>query len=232
VTGIDFEVTLGELVGLVGESGSGKSTILRAIAGLHPPTTGSIEFCGAALAPYWKDRNLEQRRELQLIFQNPERSLNPRRNIEQILLDVLILYNSNEEHAVLRQNLADMLEAVRLPHSLRERYPHQLSGGAKQRVAIVRAFAAKPGVLLCDDIVSALDVSVQAVVMELIRDYVLKTTTAAVFVSHDLAVVRMMSSKVLVLHQGRIVEAGATGEVFERPTQVYTRRLIDSLPRV
>ncbi len=227
---ISFDVLAGELVGLVGESGSGKSTMLRAIAGLHPPSGGTIAYEGAALAPHWRDRSLEQRRRVQLVFQNPERSLNPRRTIGQIIDDAVALFEP-QSPTTRRETVQTLLERVRLPAALTFRYPHQLSGGEKQRVAIARAFAASPRLLLCDEIVSALDVSVQAVVMRLIRDYVADTGAAAIFVSHDLPVVRMMSAKVLVLDKGIVCEAGPTEQVFGSPRHRYTQTLLASLPR-
>ena len=227
---IAFGVLSGEFVGLVGESGSGKSTLLRAIAGLHRPSAGAIRYRDGELAPTWHGRSPTQRRDLQIIFQNPERSLNPRRTVAQILDDAIKLYYPTHDAASRRSAIGETLAQVRLPRALLDRYPHQLSGGEKQRVAIARAFAAQPAILLCDEIVSALDVSVQAAVMRLIRDYVSATGAAAIFVSHDLPVVRMMSAKVLVLHRGRIAESGATDDVFTNPSSDYTRKLIGSLP--
>lgn len=228
---LSFTVRHGELVGLVGESGSGKSTLLRAIAGLHRPDGGRIRYEDAELAPIWSERPLRLRRDVQLIFQNPERSLNPRRTVRQIILDATRLYHADLGAEAGNASVRDQMDRVRLPMELLDRYPHQLSGGEKQRVAIARAFAAEPALLLCDEIVSALDVSVQAVVMRLIRDYVEANGAAAIFVSHDLPVVRMMSSKVMVLNRGRICEAGATERVFAAPSDAYTRRLIASLPQ-
>ena len=228
--GITFGVRSGELVGLVGESGSGKSTLLRAVAGLHPPAAGTIVYREAPLGSTWHQRSPAERRDLQLIFQNPERSLNPRRSVAQILDDAIRLYHPQRDARDRKSLVLATLAQVRLPPALLDRYPHQLSGGEKQRVAIARAFAAEPTVLLCDEIVSALDVSVQAAVMRLIRDYVGATGAAAIFVSHDLPVVRMMSAKVLVLHRGRIVESGPADDVFTKPSSDYTRKLIWSLP--
>jgi peptide/nickel transport system ATP-binding protein len=227
---VSFEVREGELVGLVGESGSGKSTMLRAIAGLHAPSGGALRLRGEPLAPRWEERSLAERRRLQLVFQHPERSLNPRRTAGQALEDAVRLFSPGLDPAGRRAAIVDLLAKVRLPEALLHRYPHQLSGGEKQRVAIARAFAAEPAILLCDEIVSALDVSVQAVVMRLIRDYVEETGAAAIFVSHDLPVVRMMSAKVLVLEGGRVCESGPTEEVFRHPAHAYTRRLVGSLP--
>lgn len=228
---LSFTVRPGELVGLVGESGSGKSTLLRTVAGLHRPDGGRIRYGDGDLARAWRERPLQTRREIQLIFQNPERSLNPRRTVRQIVGDAISLYHPDICSDARTKAVSEQMERVRLPADLLERYPHQLSGGEKQRVAIARAFAAEPALLLCDEIVSALDVSVQAVVMRLIRDYVETTRAAAIFVSHDLPVVRMMSSKVMVLNRGRLCEAGPTEHVFTMPSDDYTRRLIASLPQ-
>jgi peptide/nickel transport system ATP-binding protein len=228
---LQLAVRPGELVGLVGESGSGKSTLLRSIAGLHPPSSGTIRYRGSALAGHWRDRPAGFRRELQLIFQNPERSLNPRRRVRQIVEDALRLFRPATGPQSRPAAVAELLAKVRLPSELLDRFPHQLSGGEKQRVAIARAFAASPTLLLCDEIVSALDVSVQAVVMRLVRDYVAESGAAAIFVSHDLPVVRMMCSQVLVLRHGIVCERGLTAELFRSPSDAYTRRLIGSLPR-
>jgi peptide/nickel transport system ATP-binding protein len=215
---------------LVGESGSGKSTLLRAIAGLHSPAGGTISYRGRPLAKTFEQRSPGERQALQLIFQNPERSLNPRRTVAQMLLDAVVLFRPALSRTKQHSAVLELLEKVRMSEALLNRYPHQLSGGEKQRVAIGRALAADPALLLCDEVVSALDVSVQAVIMRLIRDYVEASGAAAIFVSHDLPVVRMMSSKVLVLKDGRVCEAGATADVFARPSQAYTSCLVMSLP--
>lgn len=220
----------GETLGIVGESGSGKSTLLRAIAGLHPPSAGTIAFAAEPLAPRAQKRRHEQQRAVQLIFQNPERALNPRQTVAQILASPLRLYQPELVPAERQRALLELLDRAQLPAAMLRRYPHQLSGGEKQRVALARAFAARPRLLLCDEVVSALDVSVQATVMNLIRSYTDDTGAAALFVTHDLAVVRMMSDRVLVLRDGETCELAPTRAIFERPQHPYTVQLLASLP--
>jgi peptide/nickel transport system ATP-binding protein len=169
----------GETLGIVGESGSGKSTLLRAIAGLHPPAAGTVAFDDIPLPARASDRNLRQHRDIQLVFQSPERSLNPRQTVAQLLAAPLRLYHPHLRGPEKQATILDLLERVHLRATMLPRYPHQLSGGEKQRVALARAFAAHPRLLLCDEVVSALDVSVQATVMNLIRDYTDETGAGA-----------------------------------------------------
>jgi len=229
VAGIDLALRRGETLGLVGESGSGKSTILRAIAGLLPPAGGQIGLAdGTDLATAAERRRPETLRRIQMIFQNPDESLNPRQTVGDILAQPLRLYFGLRGQPC-RDRAADLLETVRLGAHYLDRLPGQLSGGEKQRVAVARAFAAGPEAVLCDEITSALDVSVQAAVLELLNDLKARHGTGFVFVSHDLTVVRALSDRVAVLYQGRICEAGPTDAVFAPPHHPYTDVLLGAV---
>lgn len=229
VDGIDISLRHGETIGLVGESGSGKSTILKSIAGLLPPVGGRIRLNGHDdLNPRVEDRTGHHLRQVQLIFQNPDESLNPRQTIAQILAQPLKLYFglSGQE---LEDRSAQLLDQVRLGAHYLDRLPSQLSGGEKQRVAVARAFAAQPELVLCDEITSALDVSVQAAVLELLDDLRRNNDTSYVFVSHDLAVVKTLSDRVAVLYQGRLCEIGPTDDVFGKISHPYTNVLLGAV---
>ena len=229
VDGIEITVAKGETLGLVGESGSGKSTILKAIAGLLPPSGGKIMVAGGnALAPEAEQRAPDHLRKIQLIFQNPDDSLNPRQTIAQILEQPLKLYFGLTGKA-LYQRSAEILDRVRLGAHYLDRLPSQLSGGEKQRVAIARAFAAEPDLVLCDEVTSALDVSVQAAVLDLLNDLKATQGTTYVFVSHDLAVVRALSDRVAVLYQGRLCELGPSADVYATPSHPYTEILLGAV---
>ncbi len=226
---IDIDIRQGEVLGLVGESGSGKSTILKAIAGLVGPSAGEIAYgTFGALSATVEQRRPEQLRDIQLIFQNPDESLNPRHTIEQILAQPLQLY-FGLSGAALRERSIDILERVRLGAHYLDRLPSQLSGGEKQRVAIARAFAAEPRLVLCDEVTSALDVSVQAAVLDLLDQLRRDSGTTYIFVSHDLAVVRALSDRVAVLYQGRLCEIGPAAAVYSRPCHPYTEALIGAV---
>jgi peptide/nickel transport system ATP-binding protein len=232
VRGASFALLEGEALGIVGESGSGKSTLLRAIAGLHRPNRGAIDFAGAPLAPSATDRRRRERGRIQIIFQNPDSSLNPRHTVRQILSRSLRLFRPDVPRPAELGVMQELLDAVKLPRAVLHRFPASLSGGQKQRVAIARAFAAHPALLLCDEITSALDVSVQATILELIADLSAAFSTAVVFVSHDLAVVRTIATRILVMKDGEICEAGATEQLFSNPTHPYTQELLSAVLRV
>ena len=226
---IDLIIRRGETVGLVGESGSGKSTILRAIAGLWPPQSGTITYGeGESLNTTVDERPRDLLRRVQLIFQNPDASLNPRHTVAEILAQPLKLYFGlgGDE---LRERIEALLERVRLRADYLERLPSQLSGGEKQRVAIARAFAAEPDLVLCDEVTSALDVSVQAAVLDLLTELQTDRATTYVFVSHDLAVVRAVADRVAVLYQGRLCEIGPAEKVYSLPSHPYTEVLLGAV---
>ena len=229
VDNIDLTIRRGETVGLVGESGSGKSTILRAIAGLWPPQSGTITYAEAeSLNTSVDERSNDLLRRVQLIFQNPDASLNPRHTVAEILTQPLKLYFGlgGDE---LRERIVALLERVRLRADYLERLPSQLSGGEKQRVAVARAFAAEPELVLCDEVTSALDVSVQAAVLDLLTQLQSDQRTTYVFVSHDLAVVRVLADRVAVLYQGRLCEVGPSKNVYRFPSHPYTEVLLGAV---
>lgn len=227
----DIEITVrrGETLGLVGESGSGKSTILKSIAGLLPPAGGTIAVAGGEpLAPAVENRSPDHLRRIQLIFQNPDDSLNPRHTVAEILEQPLRLYFGLSGQA-LHDRSVEILDRVRLGAHYLDRLPSQLSGGEKQRVAIARAFAADPDLVLCDEVTSALDVSVQAAVLDLLNELKEKQGTTYVFVSHDLAVVKSLSDRVAVLYQGRLCELGPSDQVYAVPSHPYTEVLLGAV---
>jgi peptide/nickel transport system ATP-binding protein len=229
VDAITLALRKGETLGLVGESGSGKSTILKSLAGLLPPLHGTVDVAGGTPLPARvEDRSAAQLRQIQMIFQNPDESLNPRQTIAQILAQPLKLYFGLSGEA-LNERSAQLLEQVRLGAHYLDRLPSQLSGGEKQRVAVARAFAAEPDLVLCDEITSALDVSVQAAVLELLDDLRRENDTSYVFVSHDLAVVRVLSDRVAVLYQGRLCEIGPTKDVYGETSHPYTEVLLGAV---
>ncbi|MDZ7709059.1 MAG: ABC transporter ATP-binding protein [Roseovarius sp.] len=229
IDGVTLDLRRGETLGLVGESGSGKSTILRAIAGLLPPAGGRITLDdGTDLATSAEHRRPETLRRIQMIFQNPDESLNPRQSVGDILAQPLRLYFGLRGQPC-RDRATELLDTVRLGAHYLDRLPGQLSGGEKQRVAVARAFAAGPEAVLCDEITSALDVSVQAAVLDLLGDLKTRHGTGFIFVSHDLTVVRALSDRVAVLYQGRICEAGPTEAVFAPPHHPYTGVLLGAV---
>ena len=229
VRGVSFDIAEGETFGLVGESGSGKSTLARAVSGLLAPAAGAIRFEGAALPGLVRARTADHLRRIQYIFQNPDASLNPRLRVREILGRPPKRFFGLERSAR-RQRVARALEEVRLPESYAARFPDQLSGGERQRIAIARALVAEPALMLCDEVLSGLDVSVQSSVLELLRGLAAKTAVAMLFISHDLAVVRHLAQRVGVLFDGEMMETGETEEMFAPPFHPYTRSLLAALP--
>jgi len=229
VNDVSFDVRRGEVVALVGESGSGKSTLARAISGLTMPATGTIRLRGEQLAGAVRDRSDQQRRLVQYIFQNPDASLNPRARIGEAIARPLVHF-FKMEGAKARASVVDALDDVRLDGSYQERFPDQLSGGERQRVAIARALASKPALLLCDEILSALDVSVQANILTLLQQLKSEHGIAMLFISHDLAVVRVLADQVCVLYGGEVMEVGPRDQVFAPPFHPYTHSLLHAVP--
>jgi peptide/nickel transport system ATP-binding protein len=228
VRGVTLQIAPGDVLALVGESGSGKSTIGRAIVGLLPIDSGTITFAGTRLDPNGK-RSTEQTRAIQIIFQNPDSSLNPRHTVKSLIERSFELFRPDVPRNERQAAVDAVLREVRLDPAVGSRYPHQLSGGQKQRVAIARAFAAQPKLVVCDEIVSGQDVSVQASILELVRSMQEQYGTALLFISHDLAVVRSIAQHVAVIQHGRIVESGPTELVFSSPGAPYSRRLLASV---
>jgi peptide/nickel transport system ATP-binding protein len=229
VDDVSFQLARRSCLALVGESGSGKTTIARVIAGLHAPSAGRVLLDGEQLAALAGKRTVEQRRRVQIVFQNPTEALNPRHTVAETLeRPARVLRRLAPAQA--RAEVGRLLEAVRVPARVAQRYPRELSGGERQRVAIARALAAEPEVLICDEITSALDVSVQAVVLELLRELGDELGLSLLFITHDLGVVATIAERTLVLESGSICEQGATRELLESPAHPYTRRLLDAAP--
>jgi oligopeptide/dipeptide ABC transporter ATP-binding protein len=225
VEGVDLEIRPGEAVGVVGESGSGKSTLARAALQLVRATGGQVAWLGRAiddLAPF--------RRETQLVFQDPIASLDPRMTVQDIVAEPLLVHRPDLEPAARKAAVAEMLKRVGLGNNLLSRYPHELSGGQAQRVGIARAMILRPKLLVCDEAVSALDVTVQGQIVLLLQELKQDLQTAILFISHNLAVVQQLCDRVLVLYLGRMMEQGATDALYARPAHPYTRGLLDSVP--
>jgi peptide/nickel transport system ATP-binding protein len=228
---ICFTIGAGECVALVGESGSGKTTIARCVAGLHEPSAGRVLLAGTELPGKARRRPLEARRRIQLVFQNPNDSLNPRHRIDASIARparVLRALARAEAEAEVHR----LLELVRLPRRIAKRFPGELSGGERQRVAIARALAAKPDLVVCDEVTSALDVSVQAAVLELLSELRSELGLALLFISHDLGVVASVADRVLVLESGQVREEGTMTAVLGNPAHGYTKRLLAAAPRL
>jgi peptide/nickel transport system ATP-binding protein len=226
VDGVSFALERGETLALVGASGSGKSTALLAIAGLHVPDSGTVRFRGECLRPRAVQRDREICRAIQIVFQDPHASLNPRHTVATIIERPVRMFAGDLSRARRQNRVLELLTDVQLDADLLMRYPHQLSGGQKQRVALARAFAAEPNLILCDEVVSALDVSVQAQVLALLARLAAEHGTALLFVTHDLAVARSLADRVAVMRAGRILEIGVADAIFERPADEYTRAVL------
>ena len=230
VKNVSFDIRKSETLGLVGESGSGKSTVANIISGLQPPMGGGIYFANELLHPRGEKRPPEVLRRIQLIFQDPLSSLNPRHRVGTILTGTIMGFLGVSRREA-TDNAVALLEDLELPTEFMKRYPRQLSGGQQQRVAIARAFAAKPDLIICDEITSALDVSVQAQVLDLLMAMQKKNQTACMFISHDLGVIREVSHRTLVMRHGLIVEEGQTEELFENTNDPYTKHLLAAAQR-
>ncbi|MFC5789837.1 ABC transporter ATP-binding protein [Agromyces tardus] len=226
--GVSIDIQPGETVGLVGESGSGKTTLGRAVLGLAPVTGGSITYDGKEIGHLSRSQRRALSSEIQVVFQDPYSSLNPSMTIEQILIEPLTVRGVASGEA--RQRVATLLEQVGLPVDARSRLPREFSGGQRQRVAIARALALDPKLIVCDEPVSALDLSTQARVLDLFIEIQERTGVAYLFISHDLAVVRHISHRVAVMYHGEIVESGEGDQVTARPQHPYTQRLFMAAP--
>jgi len=228
--GVDIEVSKGETVGIVGESGSGKTTLGRALLGLVSPTAGSVVFDGSDITALDEQARRPLRRRMQMIFQEPMSSLNPRHTIGRILIEPVLLHGLANSRQAARTLVHDALDRVGLSRATVERYSYELSGGQRQRVGIARAVVLSPDFVLADEIVSGLDVSTQAQVLQLLKELTGEMHLALAFISHDLSVIRSICQRVVVMREGRVVEQGPCERVFAAPTSSYTRMLIDAIP--
>jgi len=232
VDGVNLLVEPGETVGLVGESGCGKSTLGRAIIGLVQLTHGEVLFAGKEIGRLDKSELRKTRRNLQMIFQDPVGSLNPRLTVRQILSEPLDIHKLAAGRSERTHRIAELLENVGLAPNHADRYPHEFSGGQRQRIGIARALAVEPKLIICDEPVSALDVSVQAQIINLLQDLQSRLGLAYLFIAHDLAVVEHISQRILVMYLGRIVESGEAAEVVNNPRHPYTGALISAVPKL
>jgi oligopeptide transport system ATP-binding protein len=229
VDGVSFGLARGQTLGLVGESGSGKSTVCRAVLQLLDPTSGSVRFEGREIAGLSRRRMRPLRGEMQMVFQDPYASLNPRKRIGQIVGNPLKLQDiaSGQE---LRTKVRELLERVGLSPEHYDRYPHEFSGGQRQRIGIARAIALRPKLIVADEPVSALDVSIQAQIINLLDDLQDELGLTYLFVAHDIGVVRHISDRIAVMHDGKIVEEGTADQICENPRDAYTKQLLASVP--
>jgi oligopeptide transport system ATP-binding protein len=229
VGGVSFDLRAGEALGVVGESGSGKSTLARAIVGTVP-STGRVRFEGRDLVSMTATERRVHRRDIQMIFQDPLAALNPRMTVGDIIAEPLRTHFPETPRAEVRKRVAELMERVGLLPNLMNRYPHEFSGGQCQRIGIARALILRPKLLICDEPVSALDVSVQAQVVNLLRELRREMGIAMIFIAHDLSVVRHISDRVMVMYLGRLMETAPARQLVERPTHPYTQFLISSVP--
>ena len=227
--GVDLQVEQGDSVGIVGESGSGKSTLVRILLGLDRATSGEVRFRGMPIAP-GPPRGLRSfRREAQVVLQDPLSSLDPRMTVDSIIREPLVCLDVEGDH---HRRVSEVLVAVGLDPAMRSRYPHEFSGGQQQRIAIARAIAPRPTVLVGDEPVSALDVTVRIQILDLLRQLAAQYELSLVLVSHDLGVVRYLCDDVVVLREGEVVERGPSADVFGSPTHPYTAALLRAVPRL
>jgi oligopeptide transport system ATP-binding protein len=229
VDGVSFAIAPGETLGLVGESGSGKSTLSRTVLQLTTPTSGSVRFEGEEITGLSRRQMRPLRRQMQMIFQDPYASLNPRKRVGQIVGDPLKIQGV-AQGAELRRRVQELLERVGLAAEHYDRFPHEFSGGQRQRIGIARALALKPKLIVADEPVSALDVSIQAQIVNLLDDLQDEFGLTYLFVAHDIGVVRHISDRIAVMSQGKIVEQGSADQVCERPSDPYTKKLLAAVP--
>jgi ABC-type oligopeptide transport system ATPase subunit len=229
VDDVSFEIYPGETLGLVGESGSGKSTTGYCVLQLLKPTEGSVRFLGRELTKLKRGELREMRREMQIVFQDPYASLNPRMTVGDIVAEPLVVHGIGDRSSR-RKSTERLLEVVGFNPDFINRYPHEFSGGQRQRIGVARALALNPRLIICDEPVSALDVSIQAQIVNLLKDLQQEFNLAYLFVAHDLAVVRTMSDRIAVMNKGKIVETGDAESVYSNPQDDYTKALLAAVP--
>ncbi len=232
VDGVNLEINSGETLGLVGESGSGKSTIARAVLRLVDANNGKILIDDENLLELKSSKLRKKQREIGAIFQDPYSSLNPRMKVKDIISEPLKIHGVLNNSSDIKNHINDLLEKVGLNSSMANRYPHEFSGGQRQRIGIARAIATKPKLIVCDEPVSALDVSVQAQILNLLKKLQKDTGITYLFIAHDLAVVKYLSTRIAVMYLGKIVEYGETDTLFSKPQHPYTKALIDAIPSI
>jgi len=231
VTGVSLHIDEGETLALVGESGCGKSTVGRLILHLLTPTSGEVYFTGRALGQMSESELLGVRRQMQIIFQDPYASLNPRMTVYKIIAEPLVSHRVYPTSAETENRVKELMYRVGIRPEHMSRYPHQFSGGQRQRIGIARALAMNPKLIVCDEPVSALDVSIQAQILNLLSDLQRETGLAYLFISHDLSVVRYISNRVCIMFLGKVCEMGDTEELFKDPKHPYTRFLLEAIPK-
>ena len=232
VDDVSFSIRAGETLGVVGESGCGKSTMGRAILRLHEPTSGKVYFDGNDILSYDKNKMKELRREMQIIFQDPFASLNPRMTVSEAIMEPLLIqkiYDKKDKEG-LQKRVHELMNLVGLAERLTNSYPHELDGGRRQRIGIARALALKPKFIVCDEPVSALDVSIQAQILNLLKELQEKLGLSYIFITHDLAVVNHFADDIAVMYLGKIVEKAPAEELFTNPLHPYTKALLSAIP--
>jgi len=231
VQDVSFKLARGKTLGVVGESGSGKTTVGLTLMRLHQATAGQALFEGKDIIGMSNHEFMSYKRRIQIIFQNPYASLNPRFTIGQILLEPMRIHQIGSDDNERTEMAMQLLQKVGLPPAAYHRYPHEFSGGQRQRIAIARCLTMRPEILVCDESVSALDVSVQAQVLNLLQDLQEEFGMSYIFISHDLSVVKYLADQVMVMHQGKVVELANSDELYHNPTHAYTRQLLSAIPR-
>jgi len=224
---VKFQMEKGEVLGVVGESGSGKTTLGNMIMGIYPPTSGTITFKGETLPSRAKDRSIQLRRDIQMVFQNPASSLNPRRSVRQALEVPLSI---SKDSRSMGERVDELLETVELPIEYADRYPEELGGGEKQLVAIARALATNPSLAVLDEPTSSLDVSIQAKIINVLMRLKTRLSLSYVFITHNLSLMRNVSDRVMIMYLGKVREVATTDEFFRNPMHPYTRMLLSSIP--